>query len=181
MANTHPSIPTRTAVGHPRHLDIAELDAAVHKYCLLGLAPSTQRTYRAAINRFSVFCTRYNVSQPFPVNELLLCRFVAELAREGLAPGTIKTYLAGIRHAQIIRGLPEPTQAARMPRLKLLQSGVARDRSLHQVSLARQRLPITPAILNGMRQVWSVATGTLSHDLVMLRAAATLCLFGFFR
>ena len=45
---------------------------------------------------------------PFPVSESLLCYFVASLARQGLAPATIKTYLAGVRHAQIMRGFEEP-------------------------------------------------------------------------
>ena len=61
----------------------------VPSHCVLGLAPSTNKAYRTAINRFS---TKYNISTPFPVNELLLCRFVTALAEEGLAPATIKTY-----------------------------------------------------------------------------------------
>ncbi len=44
----------------------------------------------------------------------LLCRFIAGLAKEGLAPSTLKTYLSGIRHAQIMRGLPVPVQAGLM-------------------------------------------------------------------
>ena len=110
-------------------MDLAQLDAAVHQFCTLGVAPSTSRVYRSALSRFASFCTKYNVPRPFPVDELLLCSFITALAGEGLAPGTLKTYLAGIRHAQIMRGLPELCQAGTMPCLKLVQSGVARDRA----------------------------------------------------
>ena len=42
------------------------------------------------------------MNDPFPVSESLLCYFVASLARQGLAPTTIQTYLAVVYHAQII-------------------------------------------------------------------------------
>ena len=44
------------------------------------------------------------VHDVFPVSEQLLCYFVAALAEQGLAPATI----AAVRHAQVVRGLPEP-------------------------------------------------------------------------
>ena len=52
----------------------------------------------------SASCT-YSVDMyPFPVWEAELCSFVATLARQGLAPGTIHTYLVAVRHAHFIRG-----------------------------------------------------------------------------
>ena len=42
------------------------------------------------------------MNDPFPVSESLLCYFVASLARQGLTPTTIQTYLAAVFHAQII-------------------------------------------------------------------------------
>ena len=119
-------------------MDLARLDAEVCRFCHLGLAPSTHKAYKAAVNRFSLFCAKFGFNDPFPVNESLLCRFVASLAQEGLALNTIKTYLAGIRHAQVIKGLPEPRQLDSMPRLRLLQSGVARNRVAQGVPPARQ-------------------------------------------
>ena len=41
------------------------------------------------------------MSNPLPVNERLLCRYVAYLASEGLSPKSIKLYLSAIRHLQI--------------------------------------------------------------------------------
>ena len=134
--------------------------------------------YKSAINRFSAFCSNY-VTQPFPVNEQLLCRFIAALAREGLTPGTIKTYLAGVRHAQIIRGLPEPRETGSMPRLKLVQAGVARDRVNRGIAVSDQRLPITARILRGIVTNWVMAPRSQldrqsAYENTMLAAAVSL-------
>ena len=99
----------------------AQLDAVVQFCCGKGLADSTQKTYRVALNRYSQFCTIYGVN-PFPVSESILCYFVASLARQGLTPATIRTYLAEVRHAQIMRGFEEPRQHSTLPRLHLLQA-----------------------------------------------------------
>ena len=101
------------------------------------------------------------------------------MAKEGLAPATLKTYLAGIRRTQIIRGLPEPGSTS-LPRLRLLQSGVARKRAFRPGGPTRQRLPITPQLLGEILRVW--AAGSISeHDKAMFSAAASLCFYGFFR
>lgn len=50
------------------------------------------------------------IPTPFPVSEAVLCSSVVTSARLGLAPGTIWTYLAGVRHAQIMKDPPEPHQ-----------------------------------------------------------------------
>ena len=123
------------------------------------------------------FCRSYNISSPFPVSELILCYFVVDLARQGLTPTTIKTYLAAIRHAQIVRGLPELRQAG-LPRLQLVQSGIRRERA-RQGTQRPTRLPITPDILHRIRRVW--LTPPLQVDHVMMWAASATCFFGFFR
>ena len=110
-------------------MDLTRLDASVHRYCHSGLAASTHKAYKAALNHFQAFCNRYGIINPFPINELLLCRFTAFLADEGLAPARIKAYLSGIRHGQVIQGFPEPRKDGAMPRLKLLQTGVSRARA----------------------------------------------------
>ena len=124
VPSTHSSGIARASVGDQSNVDIVQLDQAVLHSSQLGLAPSTTRVYKTAEKCFTAFCVKLQIVQPFPVNELLLCRFVESLAREGLAPTTMKTYLAGVRHAQVMRGLPEPRQTGQMPRLKLLQAGV---------------------------------------------------------
>ena len=167
-------------------MDLAKLDAETCHFCHLGLTTSTHKAYKAAINRFSLFRVKYGFKDPFPVNESLLCRFVASLAQERLSPITIKTYLAGICHAQILKGLPEPRQSDTMPWLKLLQSGVAWEKAVRDEPPLRQCLPITPPLLLGMLDYWTATTTppsnstAISFDFAMLRAAATMCFFGLF-
>ena len=116
---------------------------------------------------------------PFPVSECLLCYFVASLGRQGLAPSTIKTYLAGIRHAQIVRGYPAPRESSSLPRLGLLQAGMKRVRAEQSSTCTKQRLPITPHQLRQIRELWNARAADM--DTMMLWAAVTSCFFGFFR
>ena len=44
-------------------------------------------------------------------------------------PATIRTYLAAVWHAQIMRGHPEPRESSSLPRLRLVQNGVRRERA----------------------------------------------------
>ena len=167
--------------GPQSRLDVSILDPAVLHYCEKGLADSTHKTYNAAIKRFLSFCQLFNVQSPFPVSESTLCYFVAALAKQGLAPGTIKTYLAAVRHAQIMRGLPEPRQGSFLPRLRLLQSGVRRDRAQQGLPPARSCLPITPNILLRIYANWSGALRATEFDTVMIWSTMVTCFFGFFR
>ena len=63
--------------GPSGRLAIDALAQSVQHYFCNGLAPSTQKTYQAAMKRFSSFCTKYNVTTPFPLTEQLLCSFAA--------------------------------------------------------------------------------------------------------
>ena len=55
-------------------LDITRLDAALQGYYYYNsLAPSTHRSYACVLRHFNSFCVEYNVFDPFPVNEKLLC------------------------------------------------------------------------------------------------------------
>ena len=112
------------------------------RYCNRGLADSTRRTYQSDLNRYLSFCYMFGVSAPFPVSEALLCYFVTSLAREGVAPSTVRTYLAG-----------KPS--------------------------ARQRLPVTPALLRQMRPPALQNPATASYQEKMHWAAATVCFFVF--
>ena len=117
------------------------------------------------------------MSCPFPASESLLCYFVVFLARQGLEPSTIKSYLAAVRHVQISEGLPDIRQSA-LPRLQLVQTGIRREHSFRGSPQA-VRLPITLEVLRGLHTSWST-TPRLFND-IMLWAAASSCFFGFFR
>ena len=104
----------------------------------------------------------------------MLCYFVTLLGQQGIAHSSIKTYLSGIRQAQLSAGFNE-IKLDTMPRLQQVLRWVQvlqGTRGQHP----RTRLPITPFILRKMRSIWYDQT---SHDNAMLWAAATLTFFSF--
>ena len=150
---------------------------SVQRYFQQGLAPSTQKTYGAAMKRFHNFCVRFAILNPFPVSEMLLCSFAAFLADEGLAPQTGKAYLSAVRSMQISLGLPDPREKSALPALKRVQAGISRVRMLKGAK-SRIRLPITPALLDRMRR-W--LDSSAHPDKIVLWAIACTAFFGFFR
>ena len=107
------------------------------------------------------------------MNEHGLCLFAAQLAHDKVSHLSIKSYLSAIRHTQIALGLPDPSMAS-MPKLEGVIKGI-KGTQARSGSSKKKRLPITPSILNSMRQ-WEK-----QEDHVMLWAAVTLSFFGFFR
>eukprot|EP00731_Ephydatia_muelleri_P011099 Em0005g1685a len=170
------------ATGDPgRHvggLDVTNLDTSLQGYFRNGLAPSTHRSYDCALRRFNSFCVQYNVSDPFPVTEKLLCYFSTKLANDGLAPQTIKVYLSAIRSTQLSLGLPLPHEESSLPVLKRVLDGIRRTRA-SECRTPRIRLPITVGVL---RQIHTALGADISEpDGLAFWAIATSAFFGFFR
>ncbi len=130
------------------------------------------------MGHFARFCATYTVGDPFPVQELLLCYFASYLAQLGLAPQTIKCYLAGVRGAQISMGLPDPREQSSLPLLKRVQAGISRIRQQSGGKSSRVRLPITTRVLERLYGTW---VGSANPDKTMLWTVAAMAFFGFFR
>ena len=128
------------------------MEKDVQRYFEQGLAASTRKTYQAGIKKFATFCAKYNIVNPLPVSQSVLCLFISHLANLGLAYGSIKTYLAVIRHLHISKDLPEP-RSVPMPKLVLVERGIHRMKSLEYTG--RVHLPTTPPILRQIRALWS--------------------------
>lgn len=116
---------------------------------------------------------------PFPVTENLLIYFATYLATRGLKAQSIRTYLAAVRNLQLTMGLPDPRDSSSLPRLKLALAGIRRVQAESSNRSTRTRLPITPAILRRVRELWNARAS--KADYVMPWAAMTLCFFGFLR
>ena len=140
-----------------------------------AIATSTRRTYSSAKRRYLSFCHMYHIP-PLPSSEKSLCRYVALLANEGLAHGSIKCYLAAVRHLHIEEGRGDPG-ISDMAKLELVLKGIKMVRASKRKMGSRQ--PITPELLHKMRGVWLGQPA--GWDGKMLWAAATLCFFGFLR
>ena len=165
---------TGSPSGSSGRLDLSMLEPFLQFYFQNGLAPSTQKTYKAAIKHFHSFCVQYNVLQPFPLSEYLLCSFVAYLADQGLAPQTGKSYLSALRSMQISLGLPDPRDQSSFPILKRVQAGISRA----EVLRGSLPLPITIYVLEGIHQFLATSS---NPDRVVLWAVSASAFFGFFR
>ena len=108
----------------PARLDVASLVPTVHQLFAAGLAPSTRRAYKSGAVRYARFCSMAN-RPPFPAREETVMLFVSLLHKEGLAPGTVKSYLAAVRFEQISRGMGDP-EIGKMPRLEYVVKGMKR-------------------------------------------------------
>ena len=145
-------------------LGLASLDQAVEQS---ALAPTSQRTYASAQQRYVCFCISFGLA-PLPV------QFASHLANETLAHSTIKGYLSAIRHLQRASGFPDPA-TSNIPKLEWVIKGIKSTQARAQSS-KHTRHPITPHIVKAMGAVWEAQ----GHH-VMLWAAVTLCFFGFLR
>ena len=101
-------------------------------------------------------------------------RFVGHLFQGGVSSGTVKSYLAAVRHTQIIMGLGDP-HIPDMPRLDYVVKGFKRL----AIRTPRQRLPITLELLSLIRDEWQGYP--CKRDAAMLWAASCLAFFGFLR
>ena len=135
---------------------------------------SSHKAYRAAENKYLTFCNNF-ILQPLPSTEALLCYFVACLGWHGLAHSTICTYLSGVRQLQISHGFPE-LNFDKMHRLRQILKGVQVEQG-KQGKSPHCRLPIAPAILNKLREVWLVDNPAFND--IMLWAACVVTLFSF--
>ena len=156
---------------------IPSLEGTVLRLFKDGLAPSSNRAYASATRRFEKFCQAFKIQNPFPLTEDTLCYFVSFLHKDGLKHQTIKTYLSGLRHAQIAMGMPEPFKDSPFPRLEYVLKGVKRQQA-HSGQKPAPRLPITPPIIRKLSQFWE---HSIDPDRAMLQAACCLGFFGFLR
>jgi hypothetical protein len=130
------------------------------------------------MKKFHTFCERFQVSDPFPITEGLMCSYAAHLADQGLAPQTIKSYLAGVRNMQLSLGLPDPRDHSSLPILRRVQAGISRARLATGNTSAKTRLPITPPIL---RQIKQSLEASAHQDRVIMWAVCCTAFFGCFR
>ena len=121
---------------------------------------------------------KYGIQHPFPLQENILCSYVAFLAEQKLKHRTIKAYLSGIRYLQIQKSLGNPFMSGAMPRLEYVLTGIKRVEAQANTP-TRVRLPITLDIMQNLRRAW---TGSSEHpEGPMLWAAACVGFFGFLR
>ena len=179
----HPSNNTQGARGTgPQQippLDFSKLDGIVQHYIDCSIAPATRSAYQSAQRRYGAFCSRFGIWEPYPLREDKLCRFVVFLASEVLKHRTIKSYLSGLRFANISQEYGNPFKSGAMPRLEYVLGGIKRREALTGVPL-KPRLPITIEVMEKLKRIW-IPSPNPHPDNVMLWAASCVGFFGFLR
>ena len=138
----------------------------------MGLAESTQRTYKSGKDRYLKFCLQAGM-RSVPTCEQVLCGFVAHLSNEHLKYRTIKVYLAAVRHLHISVAQPNPFGGnPPMTRLEYVLRGIKKNEVALQKG-ERERLPITPPLLRQIKAQWE--PDGMRPDKKMLWAAC--CMF----
>lgn len=147
QAHTSSSGTGGVTLRHEWNMDLTRLDEEVHEYCQLRLAPSTNQVHITAVRCFSDFSI-------MPVCHILLCHN--------------ESHLPGIRHAQIMRGFPEPAHAVSLPHLRLVQAFMMQDAWV-SVNVATGMLPNYSGHLAGPVFGMSVPAGVeQAHVFAML-------------
>ena len=129
------------------------------------------------MRKFGSFCERYHVHDPFPVTENLLCSFAAFMADDGLAPQTVKSYLAAVRNTQLSLCLPDPREQSSLPILRRVLAGISRSR-IGRGQPSRVRLPMTAPLL---RNVKKELERSANPERLVLWAVCCAAFFVFFR
>lgn len=146
---------------------LTRLEGIAQDLILESLAPSSRKVYSSAQNTFIRFCSALGVPA-CPAPEQVLLLFVADLSQR-VCHGTIRTYLAAVRHLHLSQGAQDPLAGA--TRLELALKGIRRRKPRS----GDPRLPVTPWIL-------SILGGALLHTpdtYEQLLIWATCCV-GFF-
>ena len=159
-----------TGGGGAARLAISSLEIEAERLLSKGVAASTGKVYATAQRLFQDFCHRLSLT-PLPASESTLILFVTELAQTR-AHSTIRTYLAGVRHLHVTRGLGNPL--TNTLKLDLVLRGIHRV----QPNKKTPRLPVTPVILARIKQGLDANP---SFESTMLWAACCLGFFGFLR
>ena len=133
-----------------------------------GWAPRTRSTYTSAINRYLTFVSTHGLD-PLPIHEAVLLRYVAYLDIQGLAPATVRNYLAAIRAWVVSLGLQEPVIWS--PRVHLACRSMTRTHAP-----PRQVTPITYHLLSSI-----ISLLTPSRDHLVLASALSLQFFACLR
>ena len=117
-------------------------------------------------------------TQAYPVTEQTLSHFAAFLSQQQLKHRTIKSFLSGIRFAQIQLRLGDPFKDKSMSLLEYVMAGIKRKQAKVGTP-PKLKLPITPDILQRLMSVWLCSS--VNPDHIMLWAAACTGFFGFLR
>lgn len=139
---------------------VADLDAYSSHLLRLGHAPSTRRTYAAAVSKYLYMCTTLSIN-PLPVDDIATRRFITYLTMQRVNPRTISVYLAGLRAWYVTTGAEPPHMYTASNQLLL--------RSVEKLAPPpRRTTPITVSNLEALLKVLNFDQNNLMYISAML-------------
>ena len=155
-------------------MDLTSLERTVHHFLEAGLSESTKKVYRAGWNRYMSFIRACSLPAT-PVAPENMTLFVAFLGSECLCVSTIESYLAALRHVQVLSNPSCILPSFHSPHMKILLRGIRQDQA--QQGPARVRLPITASLLRRIKSYLSNDPSAFLN--ILIWSACCLGFFGF--
>ena len=119
-------------------------------FLALAIGDATRQTYESGVKSYLTFVEQHNIAPAFPASLATICLWLSQSASppHGLRVGTCKVYLAAVitRHTEL--GFHSPMEDA-PPLLDRILAGIKRWDAARVA--AKPKLPITTAILRGMK------------------------------
>lgn len=145
------------------------------RYIWWGLAITIRQSYQTALNSYTNECA-FRYTPPFPTTVQLLASWVASLDRRRLQTRSIKSYITGVRFAQLdIGATQEELQVFRHPSLQRLVNGIKRLQG--KVGRKEQQPIIRPILLKMLARFdQNILRGASFHAAFCLAFAAFLCI-----
>ena len=132
--------------------------------------------YKVGWNRYITFTRSFGLpASPLTAEKLTL--FVAYLGFQGLSISIIQSYMAALRHFQVLANPANQTPSFHSPHMAVLLQGVIRYQS--QQDPKGIRLPITASLMRRIKVVLSQEGPTCYNNLIW--AACCVGFFGFLR
>ena len=137
-----------------------------------GLASNSRLTYSNAINAFDKFRRTYSLEQAWPAERQHIIMYISYCFESGLAPASIRTYIAGINYWHKLHNWPEVSSIFIVR--KMLE-GCARLRQS-----VDNRAPLTRGILIAIIEQLPFVCYN-HYEVLLFSAAWTFAYFGLFR
>ncbi|XP_055357393.1 uncharacterized protein LOC129602411, partial [Paramacrobiotus metropolitanus] len=152
---------------------LACLDRTAESLRYHHIAPSSRKTYRSGINKFSEFCQLFRLS-PLNITEDVVVRYIAFLFNCGISYSSVKVYLSALYNSLKENGSSFDFSAPNIPQCL---TGFKRLRG----TAADSRLPITIDNMRIIKLNIDRSAVLSSFEKQLYWCMYTLCFFGFLR
>ena len=148
-------------------LSFAEAEAAAADYRRAARAENTRRAYRAAVGRFTDWCTAHGQTA-LPASPETVAAFLAAEAGRGLAVNTLRLRHAALRYLHLLADYPPPTTSP------LVSATFAGIRRAHRRPLRKKTALVLEPLRATLQAIPDTLPGHRDRALILVGFAAAL-------